>query len=70
VTSHNEYPDGIGGVKVDLDFDCPFCGRLVATSTETCMVAHALPTCATYDRLDALAFLRAANDALGLPDAE
>jgi hypothetical protein len=42
---------------------CPFCGRSIVADLRDNSVAHALPTCATFDALDVLEFVTAVNKA-------
>jgi hypothetical protein len=36
---------------------CPFCGLHIAAEIDDGAVMHALPTCATFDAMDALTFI-------------
>lgn len=44
--------------------ECPFCGGRLAIQREIGAVSHPVPTCKTFDRLDALAFVTAARKKL------
>jgi hypothetical protein len=65
--------DGIA-FRCDVQFICPFCSQMCKAGeskrpdepdgeSEPC-VMHMEPTCETYDRLDALAFMEAVNAAI------
>jgi hypothetical protein len=48
---------------------CP-CGRQIFASTKGYAVAHELPYCEAFRRLDATEFLRYVRKSRGLPDPE
>lgn len=43
---------------------CPWCGRRIAADPSVGSVAHALPTCSTFDQLNALEFVTAVRKRL------
>lgn len=49
-------------LKVDVDFECPFCGKEAFVNMSLGAVIHSLPVCRIYDQLSALDYIEAVND--------
>ena len=47
--------------KSVLDFDCPFCGGKVSMSNHPAALAHTMPMCEKFDKLEPADFIREVN---------
>lgn len=51
-----------------VEFTCPFCGRFARVEAKSpdddAFVAHAIPMCSTFERLDAVAYMKEVNRVL------
>jgi hypothetical protein len=54
-----------------VEFPCPFCGRYARADDSdpngTPFVIHAVPMCETFEKLDALSYMKAVNKATKAP---